>query len=75
MRYRHHCYNRDQFPHFIANHGNWNLYANDSGYCAAIPTPEAAANGCNATHFGDLAYVNATLQREGRAVLFVKPLA
>ncbi len=73
--YRHEYYNRDCFPTFIANHGNWDLCANDHGHCAAIPTPEAAAGGCLATQFGDLAYVNATLQREGRAVLFMRPIS
>lgn len=55
-------YNRANFPRFIVNHGNWDICANAAGYCAAIPTPEAEARGCKATHFGDLGYVRATLR-------------
>lgn len=54
-------YTTINFPRFICHHGNWDIYANASGYCAAIPTAEAAANGCRATHFGDMNYVRATL--------------
>jgi hypothetical protein len=61
MTYRHDHYNTDDFPEFVVNHGNWDIYANASGYCAAIPTAAAAANGCKATHFGDMAYVRVTL--------------
>jgi hypothetical protein len=59
--YRDPYYNQDNFPHFIAHRGNWDLYANDSGYCASIPTSEAALNGCLASHFGDAKYVSVTL--------------
>lgn len=58
---RHHHYNRENFPHFIAHHGNWDICANDAGYCASIPTADGARNGCIATHFGDAGYVRATL--------------
>lgn len=58
---RHDYYNRDAFPHYVCNHGNWDIYANGRGYCASIPTDEAAADGCKATHFGDLGYVLVTL--------------
>jgi len=55
-------YNKDNYPVFIVNNGNWDIYANrDRTYCAAIPTEEAARNGCNATHFGDARYVRVTL--------------
>ena len=61
---RHHWYNRESFPHFVVNHGSWDICADASGYCAAIPTAEAEARGCKASHFGDMAYVRATLARE-----------
>lgn len=54
-------YNTTNVPIFVCNHGNWNIYRNAKGYCAAIPTPAALANGCNATHFGDAKYVRATI--------------
>lgn len=54
-------YDKVGFPHFVCNHGNWDIYANNRGYCAAIPTDEAAAIGCKATHFGSLKYVLVTL--------------
>jgi hypothetical protein len=57
----HPVYNRTHFPHFVCNNGNWDICASDSGYCAAIPTPRAARDGCKASHFGDAAYVRATL--------------
>ena len=60
----HEYYNRAQFPRLIVNHGNWDICANAAGYCAAIPTAEAEAKGCKASHFGDLAYVRHTLHRE-----------
>ena len=61
MNYRHPHYNRDRFPHFVCSHGNWDIYADDSGYCAAIPTAKAADAGCLASHFGDVGYVRCTL--------------
>lgn len=54
-------YNRERFPHFVCQNGNWHIYADAAGKCASIPTQEAAADGCLATHFGDAAYVRATL--------------
>jgi hypothetical protein len=57
----HEYYNRAAFPHFVVNHGNWDIYANDAGHCAAIPTADAAADGCGASNFGDARYVFATL--------------
>ncbi len=57
----HAYYNRQNFPRFVCHHGNWDICANAAGYCAAIPTETGAADGCNATHFGDAAYLRATL--------------
>jgi hypothetical protein len=59
--YRHDHYNRDHFPIFVINHGNWDIMADERGYCAAIPTESAAGIGCKATHFGDMAYVRQTI--------------
>lgn len=58
---QHQRYNRENFPRFIVNNGNWDICADASGYCAAIPTAEAEAKGCLASHFGNLAYVRVTL--------------
>lgn len=63
MTYRHDHYNRERFPLFVVNHGPWDIHANAAGYCAAIPTEEAAATGHLASHFGDLAYVRTSLGR------------
>lgn len=46
----HPYYNTTNFPHFVCNHGNWDIYRNDKDYCAAIPTRP----GCKASHFGDM---------------------
>ena len=54
-------YNTDNFPIFVANHGNWDIYANAKGHCASIPTPSASAIGCLPSHFGDADYVKVTL--------------
>ena len=59
-----HWYNKAAFPHFVVNHGNWDIYSDERGYCAAIPTDEAAAKGCKASHFGDMNYVRVTLAKE-----------
>ena len=61
---RHHDYNRDNYPHFVVNHGNWDICADDHGHCAAIPSVSGQAAGCNATQFGDMAYVKVTLSKE-----------
>lgn len=58
--FRHPHYNRDNFPVFVCRHGNWDIYRNVEGYCAAIPAL-LAPRGCNATHFGDALHVLATL--------------
>ena len=54
---RHYYYNTDNFPTLVAHHGNWEIYRNEKGYCAAIPTKEMEARGCLASHFGDLLYL------------------
>lgn len=54
-------YNKTHFPHFVGNHGNWDIYRNDKDNCAAIPTLAAASQGCQASHFGNMAHVRATL--------------
>lgn len=46
-------YNTKNYPLLLAHHGNWDIYANEKGDCAAIPVVE----GCFATHFGDLHYL------------------
>lgn len=58
-------YNKKNFPQFVMNHGNWDIYANDQGACAAIPTEDAALIGCSASHFGNMDYVRKTLQPFG----------
>ncbi len=60
----HDLYNTTNFPTFVFNHGNWDIFKNDQGKCACIPTISAAANGCKATHFGDMEYLKVTLPAE-----------
>lgn len=50
-------YNTIHYPTLIAHHGNWDIYTNAKGFCAAIPTPEAKALGCKSSHFGDMTYL------------------
>lgn len=57
----HPYYNTQNFPQFVGHHGNWDIYANANGHCAAIPTTAALADGCQASYFGDRNYVRATL--------------
>lgn len=54
-------YNIENFPHWVGNHGNWDIYRNDNGNCASIPTDEAAKHGCKASHFGNMDSVRAIL--------------
>ena len=49
----HEYYNTTNFPILVAHHGNWDIYRNDKGWCAAIPVVE----GCRASHFGDMNYL------------------
>ena len=60
---KHPDYNTDKFPSFVAHHGNWDLYINDRGYCAAIPTAKGEKIGCIATHFGDFQYTRMALSK------------
>lgn len=53
-------YNTDNYPHFVMHHGNWDIYTNEQGACAAI----AVNPQCQSTQFGDLAYVRKTLCHE-----------
>lgn len=62
-------YSTDNFPFFVANHGNWDIYANTRGHCAAIPTPSAATIGCLSSHFGDARYVKSTLGHDVMAAI------
>ena len=48
------------FPKFVAKHGNWDIYCNHKGECAAI----AKVQGCKSTHFGDLRFVERALNIE-----------
>lgn len=48
------------FPKFVAKHGNWDIYCNHKGECAAI----AKVPGCKSTHFGDLRFVERALNIE-----------
>ena len=57
----HDTYNTKNYPSFVAHHGNWDIYMNDKGQSAAIPTKEAARIGCQATHFGDFHYTRRAL--------------
>lgn len=54
-------YNIANFPIFVAHHGNWDIYRNRRGYCAALPV----VKGCKASHFGDYEYTRCTLRLEG----------
>ena len=60
----HPTYNRTNFSTFICNHGNWDIYASATGHCAAIPSAAGEKVGCNATHFGDMAYTRSMLANE-----------
>ena len=70
VEYRHEYYNRDVFPYFIAHAGNWDYYARSDGYCAAIPTVEAARGGSLATHMGDLRHVARVLDVDPACIAY-----
>jgi len=61
---KHPEYNVLNYPRFVCHHGNWDIWANGNGRCAAIPSPSGEAAGCNATMFGDMQYVQITLRKE-----------
>lgn len=48
-------YNKEQYPVFMFNNGNWDIYSNGQS-TAAIPTPEGLARGCKPSHFGSIRY-------------------
>ena len=51
-------YNTTNFPILVAHHGNWDIYRNEKGQCAAIPIPDKDhAGGCHPSHFGDMDYL------------------
>lgn len=56
-RITHPRYNKQNYPKFVCHHGSWDIYANDNGHCASIPTVEGDAAGCAPSHFGNMAYV------------------
>ena len=58
----HDYYNHANFPHYVCDHGNWEIYRNDKGHCAAIAKP--SKEGCRSSHFGDMNYVRVTLHDE-----------
>ncbi|MGF6440092.1 hypothetical protein [Paraburkholderia youngii] len=61
---QHDFYNTKSFPTLICNHGNWDIYTNARGWCAAIPTRAGSDGGCKASHFGDRAFVKKHLPVE-----------
>lgn len=69
LQYMKSYYSIDNFPIFVANNGNWNIYANAGGHCASIPTPSAEADGCLPSHFGDAGYVKTTLGHDVMAAI------
>lgn len=62
--HQHPDYNREKFPVLVCHHGNWDIFRNEAGSCAAIPTETAEKNGCRASHFGGMSYVRQVLARE-----------
>lgn len=46
-------YNTLNFPILVAHHGNWDIYRDANGRCAAIPVVQ----GCRASHFGTMDYL------------------
>ena len=56
----HNFYNKQNFPNFVCQNGNWDIYCNQQGECAAL----SKAEGCRSTHFGDLLFVRGALHVE-----------
>ena len=56
----HSHYNRRDFPLFLLNHGNWDICANLSGYCAAVARSDRP--GSRSSHFGDIGYTYCTIR-------------
>ena len=46
-------YNTINFSILVAHHGNWDIYRNERGDCAAI----AVKDDCNSTYFGNMDYL------------------
>ena len=59
----HPYYNKTKFPLFICHHGNWDIYANDTGKCAALPSELGEKSGCRASYFGDLDFLESQVKR------------
>jgi hypothetical protein len=57
-------YTKENFPIFVAHHGNWDIYRDDKGNCAALPV----VPGCLSSHFGDMRYTRCVLAAEGVSV-------
>jgi len=49
----HAYYNKKNFPIFVLHHGNWDIYRNETFFCAAI----AVKVGCKSSHFGDSRHI------------------
>ena len=60
MNTTHDFYNTDTFPVLLAHHGPWDIYRDDKGYCAAIPSDPYS--GHKASHFGDMRHVMAMVK-------------
>ena len=56
----HNFYNTKNFQIFLCHWGNWDIYSNHNGQCAAI----AIVTGCKSTHFGDLRFAERALHIE-----------
>jgi hypothetical protein len=48
----------------VCRHGNWNIWRNAQGSCAAIPSESGERAGCRPSQFGDMSYVRQVLARE-----------
>jgi len=57
-------YNTANFPIMVCRHGNWNIWRNAKGSCAAIPSEAGERAGCKPSQFGDMAYVRQVLSQE-----------
>lgn len=58
----HSIYNKRRYPHFVCNHGAWDIYADSNRYCVAIPVDPHS--GHKPSHFGDADHVRRTLNVE-----------
>ena len=56
----HNFYNKQNFPIFVCRYGNWDIYCNQQGECAAL----AKVEGCRSTHFVDLIFLRNALHIE-----------